>query len=130
MAALFKKLAVNKPCEVDPMGAEVCLPTEDGPAGDIVINWSGRGKAVRRYFQKMERELKGFDFQRVQQARADVVVAGRNRRAANDALVDWFVEDGCCEQYNVFQQTDWLDASTQLKILILSDLSGAPGAPK
>ena len=112
------------------MGSEICLPDQSLPEGDIVISWSGRGKAVRRYFQRKDRELKGFDFKRVQQDQdADVVVTGRNRRAANDALVDWFIGDGCCEQYNVVQQDDWLDASTQLKILIFNDLSGAPGAP-
>jgi hypothetical protein len=130
MAALFKTVPINKPCEVDPKGGEVCLPAEEIPGGDIVINWSGRGKAARRYFRETERKLSGFDFKRVSKKDADLVISGAGRKAAKDALVWFLVEDGCCEQYTVFQQNDWLDAAAELGIMVFSDLSDAPGAPK
>ena len=125
-----RKTTIEKPCELDPYGGEVCLPSDDLPGGDIIINWAGRGRAQRKYFRKMERRLSGFDFEQVSKEEADFVIASRGKKAAKAALIDYLVEDGCCEQYTVFQQNDWLNASTELGIIILSDLSGAPGAPK
>ena len=114
------------------MGGEVCLPSQEIPGGDIVINWSGRGRAMRRYFQGMERQLSGFDFKKVAKKNADLVISGQGRKAAKEALIDYFVEDGCCKQYTVFQQEDWLDAATHLGIMIFpgGGLADAPGAPK
>lgn len=122
---------VNKPCEVDPFGVEVCLPTEMS-SDDILIKWSGKGKGSRRYFKKLERRLDGFDFQKVKPKQADLLIDGVGQKAAKEALIQWFVDDGCCKQYSPSQQDDWLSAAAGLGILLLppGEMKHLPGAPK
>ena len=121
----------RKPCEVDPFGAEVCLPAET-TSDDILIKWSGRGKGSRRYFKRLERRLDGFDFKKVKPKKADLLIDGVGKRAAKEALIQWFVDTGCCLQYSPSQQDDWLGAAAELGILVLPPgaMKNLPGAPK
>lgn len=121
---------VSKPCELDPFGAEVCLPTEIS-SDDILINWAGKGRKTKRYFKKLERRLEGFDFQKVKRKKADVIVAGRGKEAGKTAMVEWFVDTGCCLQYSPEQQESWFGGAAFFGILVVppGGLSGFPGSP-
>jgi hypothetical protein len=99
---------------------------------DIVVNWSGKGKGARRYFSKAEKRFDGFDFEKVKPEKADVLIEGTGREAAREALIQWFVDDGCCKQYAPSQQDNWLSAAEGLGILLLppGGAKDLPGAPK
>ena len=110
------------PCEVDPFGAEVCLPVED-----FLITWSGRNRKAQKYFKRLERKIDGWDFKRVRRNADLKLTRAMSRSEIEGEWIEAFQDMDCCMQYGASQRQSFVDMAGELGVLVMRDIENVPG---